>query len=56
VLGAMVSAGVMGRHRAHIDRPVSLPAGAWDAATQGGRWTTPASTRPGSPGKAAWAR
>jgi agmatinase len=42
VLGSMVSAGVLGKHKGHIDKPVSLPKGDYDPATHGRRWTTPA--------------
>jgi agmatinase len=45
VLGAMVSAGTLGKHRAHIDKPVSLPAGEHDPAVHGRRWSTPAKGR-----------
>ena len=40
VLGAMVSAGTLGKHKVHIDKPVSLPMGDYDAARDGKRWTT----------------
>ncbi|MEM0944168.1 MAG: arginase family protein, partial [Pseudomonadota bacterium] len=39
VLGAMVSAGTLGKHKPLIDKPVSLPAGEYDG---GRRWSTPA--------------
>ena len=29
VLGAMVSAGVLGKHKSHIDKPGTIPAGAF---------------------------
>ena len=45
VLGAMVSAGVMGKHRPHIDKPVTLPMGDYSEATHGRRWSTPAKER-----------
>jgi agmatinase len=40
VLGAMVSNGTLGKHRGHIDKPVSLPMGDYDPARDGRRWTT----------------
>jgi agmatinase len=40
VLGAMVSNGTLGKHRAHIDKPVSWPMGDYDEARDGKRWTT----------------
>jgi agmatinase len=40
VLGSMVSAGVLGKHRVHIDRPVTFEKGEFDPATHGPRWTT----------------
>ena len=42
VLGSMVAAGKMGAHRPHIDKPVELPMGDYDAARDGRRWSTPA--------------
>ncbi len=36
ILGSMVSAGKMGAHKAHIDKPVSIEAGAYDG---GPRWS-----------------
>lgn len=45
VLGAMVSNGTLGKHRAHIDKPVSLPMGDYDPETDGRRWSTPAQRR-----------
>ena len=33
-LGAMVSAGTLGKHREHIDKPVEIPHGEF----QGERW------------------
>ena len=38
VLGSMVAAGTMGKHKGHIDKPVDLPRGAFE----GRRWSTPA--------------
>ena len=35
VLGAMVSNGTLGKHKAHIDKPVSIPAGEFE----GRRWS-----------------
>ena len=35
MLGAMVSAGVLGKHKAHIDKPVSIEAGEFE----GKRWS-----------------
>ncbi|MFN3147584.1 MAG: hypothetical protein ACE368_21210 [Paracoccaceae bacterium] len=35
VLGAMVSAGTLGKHKAHIDKPVSIPHGEFE----GKRWS-----------------
>ncbi|WP_231582087.1 hypothetical protein [Puniceibacterium sp. IMCC21224] len=40
VLGAMVSNGTLGKHRKHIDKPVSIPMGDDDEARDGKRWTT----------------
>ena len=42
VLGAMVSAGTLGKHKGLIDKPVSLPKGDYDEALHGRRWSTPA--------------
>jgi agmatinase len=35
VLGSMVAAGTLGKHKAFIDRPASVPAGAFE----GRRWS-----------------
>ncbi len=41
-LGSMVSAGKLGAHKRHIDKPVDLPMGSYDPERDGRRWTTPA--------------
>ena len=41
VLGSLVSSGKLGDHRKHIDKPVSLPMGDYDAERDGARWSTP---------------
>ena len=38
VLGSMVAAGSLGKHKVHIDKPVDLPRGTFE----GRRWSTPA--------------
>ncbi|MEM7058807.1 MAG: agmatinase family protein [Pseudomonadota bacterium] len=45
VLGSMVSAGVLGKHRGHIDNPVTHEMGDYDEARDGKRWTTRAKIR-----------
>jgi len=45
VLGSMVSAGVLGKHRGHIDKPVTHEMGDYDEARDGKRWTTRAKIR-----------
>ena len=38
-LGSMVAAGKLGAHKGHIDKPVTVPMGDYDAARDGHRWS-----------------